>query len=57
MDLSTRVQILDEALYISYTANTLGKSMNPTILPPENSRADKVWPPVLEKEKLWIQTR
>ena len=34
MDTSTRVQILDEAFYISRNANTPGKSMNPTILHP-----------------------
>ena len=28
------VQILDEAVYISHRTNTLGKGMNPTILPP-----------------------
>ena len=28
------VQILGEAVYISYNTNTLGKGMNPTILPP-----------------------
>ena len=30
----TRVQILDHANYISYSTNTLGKGMNPIILPP-----------------------
>ena len=29
----TRVQNLDEAVYISHCANTLGIGMNPTILP------------------------
>ena len=29
----TRVQILDEAVYILHNANTLRKGMNPTILP------------------------
>ena len=29
----TRVQIQDEAVCISHSANALGKSMNPTILP------------------------
>ena len=32
MDMATRVQILDEADYISQNTNTLGKGMNPTIL-------------------------
>ena len=27
-----QVQTLDEAVYISYSTNTLGKTMNPTIL-------------------------
>ena len=29
----TRVQILDEAVFILQSVNTLGKGMNPTILP------------------------
>ena len=33
LDLATRVQIRDEAVYISQSANTLGKGMHPTILP------------------------
>ena len=33
MDLVTRVQIQDEAVYISYSSNTLEKGMNQTILP------------------------
>ena len=33
MDTSLRVQILDEAAYISHSTDTLGKSMNPIILP------------------------
>ena len=32
--METRVQILDEAVYIVHSTNTLGKGMNPTILPP-----------------------
>ena len=32
MDMVTWVQILDEADSISYSANTLGKGMNPIIL-------------------------
>ena len=32
MDIVIRVQILDEAGYISHNANTLGKDMNSTIL-------------------------
>ena len=34
MDTATQVQTLDEIDYISYSTNTLGKSMNPIILPP-----------------------
>ena len=33
-DTVTRVQILDETDYISHSTNTLGKGMNPIILPP-----------------------
>ena len=34
MDTVIRVQILDEAVCISHSANILGNDMNPTILPP-----------------------
>ena len=34
MDKATRVQILDEAVYISQSANFLGKTINPNLLPP-----------------------
>ena len=34
MDTAIRVQILDETDCISYSTNTLGKGMNPIILPP-----------------------
>ena len=34
MDTATRVQILDESVCISHNANTHGKGMTPTILPP-----------------------
>ena len=34
MDTATRVQILDETDCISYSTNTIGKGMNPIILPP-----------------------
>ena len=34
MDTVTRVQILDESDCISHSTSTLGKSMNPIILPP-----------------------
>ena len=35
MDTATRVQNLDEADCISDSTNTLGKGMNPIILPPD----------------------
>ena len=38
MDIATRVQIQDESVYISHSANTLGKGKNPTILPLALSR-------------------
>ena len=38
MDTVTRVQILDETDCISHSTNTLGKSMNPIILPPAMGR-------------------
>ena len=34
MDTATRVQILDLTDCISHSTNTLGKGMNPIILPP-----------------------
>ena len=34
MDTTTRVQIMDETDCISDSTNTLGKGMNPVILPP-----------------------
>ena len=34
MDTTTQVQNLDETDYISHSTNTLGKGMNPIILPP-----------------------
>ena len=40
MDTVTQVQILDEAVWISHSANTLEKGMNPTILSAMDSRAD-----------------
>ena len=32
--IAIRVEILDKAVYVPHHANSLGKSMNPTILPP-----------------------
>ena len=34
MDTTKRVQILDETDCVSHSPNTLGKGMNPIILPP-----------------------
>ena len=34
MDIATQVQILDKTDGISHSTNTLGKGMNPIILPP-----------------------
>ena len=34
MDTATQIQILDETNCISHSTNTLGKGMNPIILPP-----------------------
>ena len=34
MDTATQVQILDKNDFISHSTNTLGKGMNPIILPP-----------------------
>ena len=34
MDTATRVQILDVTDCLSHSTNTLGKGMNPIILPP-----------------------
>ena len=38
MDTVTRVQILDDTDCISHCTNTLGKGMNPTVLPPAMGR-------------------
>ena len=63
MDTATRVQILDETDCISHSTNTLGKGMNPIILPPAMgkivgqtmffSRGEAT---SLGEGKLWIQT-
>ena len=37
MDTVTQVQILDKTIYISHSANTLGKDMNAAILYPAAS--------------------
>ena len=41
MDMTTQVQILDETDYFSNSTNSLGKGMNPTILPPATGKI--VW--------------
>ena len=38
VDTGTQVQNLDEAVCISHSANTLEKSMNPTILHPAKGK-------------------
>ena len=62
MDTATRVQILDEADCISHCTNTLGKGMDPIILPPAMSKrlgrlrsSALVWQLVWEKENSEFQ--
>ena len=38
MDMATQVQILDKAVCISHSANTIGKGMHPTIFPSTMSK-------------------
>ena len=38
LDTATRVQILDKTDCISHSTNTLGKGMNPIILPPAKGK-------------------
>ena len=38
MDTANQVQILDETVCMSHSTNTLGKGINPTILPPAMSK-------------------
>ena len=52
----TRVQILDEAICISYCINTLGKCMNPTILPPTMYESNYVWIQLFSLQ-LWLNRR
>ena len=40
MDMATQVQILDKADCISQSTNSLGKGINPIILPPAMCKAD-----------------
>ena len=57
------VQILDEEVYISHSANAFGKGTNPTILPPAMSKIvgqtrlfSLGMATSLGEGKLWIQT-
>ena len=57
MEAATRVQFLDEAVCISYSTNTIGKGINPIILPPAMGKLKDrlgsltlVWQLVKEKE-------
>ena len=34
MDTLSQIQLLEKAVYISQSANTFGKGINPSILPP-----------------------
>ena len=63
MDTTARVQILDETNCVSHSTNTLGKGMNPTILPPAmgkivgQTRFFSLGETTsLGEGKLWIQT-
>ena len=63
MDPTTRVQILDETDCISYYTNTLGKGINPIILPPATGKIVGETrffsfgeATSLGEGKLWIQT-
>ena len=63
MNTTTRVQILDETDCISHSTNTLGKGMNPIILPPTTGKIvgrtrffSLGEATSLGEGKLWIQT-
>ena len=63
MNLTTEVQILNEVLYISHSANTLGKDTNPTIFTPTMNKIigqtglfNFGLTTGLGEGKLWIQT-
>ena len=43
MDSVTRVQILDEVNSILHNVNTLGKGMNPIVLPPATDIVEQTW--------------
>ena len=63
MDTVTRVRILDKTICMSYSVNTIGKGMHPTILTPgmgnvvgSTGRFNLVMATHLGEGKLWIQT-
>ena len=63
MDTATQVQFLDETDCISHSTNTLGKGMNPIILPPAMGKTvgqtgffSLGEATSLGEGKLWIQT-
>ena len=62
MDTATRVQILDETDCISHSTNTLGKRINPIILPPTMGKIVgqtnffSLGEATSLEGKLWIQT-
>ena len=63
MNTAIQVQTLDEAVCISLSTNTLGKGMNPTILPPAMGKIigqiglfSFGMATSLGEGKLWIQT-
>ena len=55
MDTVNRVQILDEALCISHTVNTLSKGNNPNILPPAmGNQQDKLNSFTLVRQSVFV---
>ena len=60
MDTVTQIQIMDEAIFISHSANIIGKGINPTILPLAMGKLTTLfnfWMPTgLGEEELLIQT-
>ena len=62
MNMVNQVQILDKAICIWHSTNTLGKGINPTILYPAVSKIGQTgifslgMTTSLGKGKLWIQT-
>ena len=55
MDMATWVQILDKAVYISHSTNTLGKGTSPTIVG-QTGLFNLDMATAIGEEKLWIQT-